>query len=339
MFRPEEIYKLDVETTNSCNALCPQCARTPKDGTFSNLNAFLDFEVFKNQVSPEFLNHIQYTRFNGTTGDNAMHPDIIKFCRYVLDHSPGKFMLTTNGSMRNHDFWTELGKTIIRDNATVRFALDGLKDTHSLYRVNTDWERIISHAESFIQAGGNAVWQMVVFKHNQHQITDCEILSKKLGFKRFEYLLSDRFGPTSEVEVYNKGVFSHKIEKATIDNSEENTVNLYNQFDKLKIDCESRDVKWISIYADGTVWPCCYLLGAHVTPDKLTMDKVIKIHLKKYLRLDKLDHIDLHYHKIEDIIKNEFYQKILPESLDNNPNPMCINMCRIENRIYDKNRT
>jgi MoaA/NifB/PqqE/SkfB family radical SAM enzyme len=339
MFQPEEIYKLDIETTNSCNALCPQCSRTPKDGTNPNLNFFLDFEIFKHQVSPEFLNRIKYTRFNGTTGDNAMHPDIIKFCEYVLENNTEKFMFATNGGMRDQNFWIELGKLITRDNTDVRFALDGLEDTHSLYRVNIDWNRVISHAESFIKSGGNAVWQMIVFKHNQHQIEDCRLLSKKLGFKRFEYLTSNRFGPTLSTDVYNKGVFSHKIEKTTIDIPEENTVKLYNHFNKLKIDCESKDIKWVGIYADGTVWPCCYMMGSHVLPDDLIINKATKIHLKKYLKLDKFDSIDLHHHKIEDIIRNNFYQQTLPNSIDNNPNPICINECRIENRRYDIRRT
>ena len=331
MLQANKITRLDIEVTNSCNALCPQCARTPANGTNPSLNDFLDFNIFKQQVSPEFLSNIQQVQFLGTTGDNVMHPDIKQFCEYVLSHNSGQFVLGTNGSMRTLDFWDDLGKLINRENAEVHFSIDGLQDTHELYKINANWNKVIAHAESFIKAGGNAVWQMIVFEHNQHQIKECELLSKAMGFRRFIPMASNRFGPTNQLDVYNKGNFSHIIKKTTIDFSAPVPVKLYNQYKNLTIDCESKQIQWVGIYADGTVWPCCYLLGAHVIHDDSVINKATKIHLKKYLKLDKFDHINLHYHKIENIIQNEFYQDILPNSLVNNPNPVCINQCRIEN--------
>ena len=331
MFRAEEINNLDIEVTNSCNALCPQCSRTPADGTNPNLNDFLDINLFKQQVSPEFLSHIQQVHFIGTTGDNVMHPDIAQFCEYVLEHSPGKFVLGTNGSMRNLEFWNALGRLINRDNAEVHFAIDGLADTHELYKINANWDKVIANATQFIKAGGNAVWQMIVFEHNQHQIEECKILSEELGFKRFDPIESNRFGPTNQLDVYNKGNFSHIIKKTTIDFAHRHTVKLYNQYNKITINCKSIRTKWVGIYADGTVWPCAYLMGAHVIHNDSALNKITKIHLMKYLKLDNFNHVNLHYYKIEDIIHNEFYQTTLPNSLINNPNPICINACRIEN--------
>jgi hypothetical protein len=333
MFQPDEISRLDVEITNSCNALCPQCSRTPVNGTDPKLKDFLNFEIFKKQVSPEFLKHIQLIEFVGSTGDNAMHPDIYRFCEYVLEHTAGQFVLGTNGSMRDLKFWDDLGRLFNRNNAEVHFAIDGLRDTHELYKINANWDKVIAHADSFIKAGGNAIWQMIVFEHNQNQIEECEKLSKKMGFRRFVPMASTRFGPNSEAKVYNKGKFSHIIKKTTIDFVQEKPVKLYNQYDNIIIDCQSKRTKWVSIYADGTVWPCCYLLGAHVIHNDSVLHKTTKIHLKKYLKLENFDHINLHHHKIEDIIQHEFYQQTLPNSLINNPNPVCINECRKENKI------
>jgi hypothetical protein len=75
----------------------------------------------------------------------------------------------------------------------VVWGIDGLEDTHAVYRVNTDWNKIISNAKIFIQAGGRARWNMLAFKHNEHQIESCQELSKSLGFEVFEVKHTSRF--------------------------------------------------------------------------------------------------------------------------------------------------
>ena len=86
--------------------------------------------------------------------------------------------ISTNGSAGTRNFWERLGKT----KAIVTFGIDGLEDTHHLYRQNTVWSRIIKNAGIFIAAGGTASWQFIEFDHNKHQISLCRELSKKLGF-------------------------------------------------------------------------------------------------------------------------------------------------------------
>jgi len=39
----------------------------------------------------------------------------------------------------------------------VIFSIDGFADTNSIYRQNTNWDRIMQSVNSFIQAGGKAV--------------------------------------------------------------------------------------------------------------------------------------------------------------------------------------
>ena len=45
---------------------------------------------------------------------------------------------------------------------------------------------IIKNAQAFIDAGGYAVWKMIKFDHNEHQVEDCRALAKNLGFQRFD---------------------------------------------------------------------------------------------------------------------------------------------------------
>ena len=334
MYQPHEISRLDIETTNSCNAACPQCARTPMDGTDPGLKDFLSFDTFKHQISPSFLNHVIRIDFNGCTGDNVMHPDIIKFCKYVIDNCPGEITLSTNGSMRDEKFWAELGQLFSQSRTSVRWALDGLEDTHKLYRVNTNWQQIINNAKIFIAAGGNADWQMIAFEHNQHQITDCKKLSQELSFKNFSLVKSDRFNSNGSLEVFNRGEFSHIIKKSTADFSAIEFVDwsaesqAFNKIElsKFNIKCKSADIKWLGIYADGTIWPCCYMMGFHKLKHG-PWAKIIPWHYQKVLNLGDYTINNLYNHSIEDIVISDFFQSSLPDSFKSKPNPLCISHC------------
>jgi MoaA/NifB/PqqE/SkfB family radical SAM enzyme len=121
----------------------------------------------------------------GDKGDPCMHPSIDKLIDAMsLAPSNPRVMLNTNGSIRNTQWWTNLAEKNYK-NFEVIFSIDGLEDTNHLYRVGIDYNTIIRNARAFISAGGYAVWKMIVFKHNEHQIEEVKTLAKELGFAEF----------------------------------------------------------------------------------------------------------------------------------------------------------
>jgi sulfatase maturation enzyme AslB (radical SAM superfamily) len=72
------------------------------------------------------------------------------------------------------------------------FSIDGLADTNHVYRKNVNWDKLIANAEAFIAGGGSAHWDMLVYKHNQHQVDACEKLARDMGFKWFRAKVSKR---------------------------------------------------------------------------------------------------------------------------------------------------
>ena len=72
------------------------------------------------------------------------------------------------------------------------FSIDGLESTNHVYRKNVNWEKLMSNAEAFIAAGGSAHWDMLVYKHNQHQVDAAEQLARDMGFKWFRAKVSKR---------------------------------------------------------------------------------------------------------------------------------------------------
>ena len=141
--------------------------------------------------------------FNGNLGDFASARDAVEIVEYVAAHKV-PVQINTNGSLRNADWWRRLALPGV----TVGFAIDGMSDTHKLYRQDTDWHRIIDHAQALIQAGGRAIWRFVPFEHNRHQEQECRTMARDLGFFGFENIYDGRDrGPVFTRD----GKFSHVI--------------------------------------------------------------------------------------------------------------------------------
>lgn len=201
---------------------------------------------------------------NGNLGDFGLAKDGPEIVDWLLTNTQARIAINTNGSMHTPDWWAELAHPRVK----IIFALDGLEDTHSVYRKNTDFNKIMENALAFIKAGGHAVWQMIVFNHNQHQIKACKELSVSLGFKEFWLFDKDR----NQGPVFNRdGSFSHWIGQPHEHPEPPDPQGLLRDhvtwFDKLdlstiqtvSISCQSKQNKEIYIAADGTVYPCCYL--------------------------------------------------------------------------------
>jgi MoaA/NifB/PqqE/SkfB family radical SAM enzyme len=228
----------------------------------------LSLEDFKRILAPEFLQQLTSgVTFNGNLGDFGLARDALEIVEYISSNGT-QVHINTNGSMRTPDWWARLAKT----NAIVGFALDGLEDTHSLYRQDTNWHTIIRNARAFIDAGGQANWRFIPFDHNRHQEEACRQLAKELGFKRFENIDEGRNrGP-----VFSRlGEFSHWLGEPYNPNEtrpdikpmleshitwfDHKTVQCDKDTQPLNMTCQHVRQRELYITADGHVFPCCFL--------------------------------------------------------------------------------
>jgi MoaA/NifB/PqqE/SkfB family radical SAM enzyme len=262
----ESIRDVHLEMSTLCNAACPWCPRNfwgyPFNGGYPEINLTLDNA---NKIFiPEFLKQLNSIRINGNFGDIVMNPEGDKIVEYFRSqNSKLSISISTNGSARNREFWESLAES----QCDVTFALDGLEDTHHLYRQNTSWKTIIKNATIFIDAGGNAVWKMIKFKHNMHQIDACRKLSQELGFSQFTTVDQGR----NTAPVFDKnGNLSHVLGDYNSETSFEVLFYKKNNDDvllediekdripKAKIICETKKLRSIYIAANGDVSPCCF---------------------------------------------------------------------------------
>jgi MoaA/NifB/PqqE/SkfB family radical SAM enzyme len=220
--------------------------------------------------SPAFLDQIDQITINGNFGDIVMNPDALDIIKYFKQHiTPGtKIIISTNGGAKDRGFWRTLGELGSRGaQIQVHFCIDGLEDTHSIYRRNTLYSTVIRNAEAFISAGGCAVWKMIDFEHNRHQQDQARAISIEMGFKRFELIDHGRnTGPVYDKEkniVFVLGGvdgvdFDTKFGQLADPNAVTEIDN-YPAEIKNPIICEAVKLKSIYITSVGEVYPCCYL--------------------------------------------------------------------------------
>ena len=197
------IIDMHVEITNRCNAACPMCARN-NFGGITKPDLALD-EWSREDIDSIFTGehvNLQNVMFCGTHGD----PCVAEHSLYAMDRIKNKYDATvefySNASMRTPQWWANLGSilkekkpdhTHYRKNDLAIFSIDGLEDTNHLYRRRTNFKKIIENAEAYINAGGIARWDFIVFKHNEHQVEQAERLAKEMGFKQFRMRKTSRF--------------------------------------------------------------------------------------------------------------------------------------------------
>ena len=271
MLKLKEITQLQIELTTRCNARCPMCVRNYRGMEYNDgyPETELRLEDIKKMFPLEFLKQINSVLFNGNLGDFGLAKDAVEIVKYFVDNKVRHIDISTNGSMRTPSWWAQLALPGVH----VGFALDGLADTHDLYRQDTDWHKIIENALALIAAGGRAVWRFIPFDHNRHQEEECMRLANELGFKHFQNIGQGR----DRGYVYTRtGEYSHLIGSPYKPNDLTNPppityllqehlawTPIRNKHDndttELIIDCHHKRVKELYIAANGEVYPCCWL--------------------------------------------------------------------------------
>lgn len=195
----DQITQVHWEPSDKCNSACPMCPRYDKEGfeigTLENTEWTL--EGFKSAWSVEFISGLKKVLACGNFGDPCSCRDFSSIYQYLREVKPNiGLSCNTNGSLRNTEWWYNLGSVMRPDQNLgnyCTFSLDGLEDTNHLYRRNTNWKKIMENAQAFIDAGGIAHWDFIVFEHNEHQVEEARNLAKKMGFKNFNIKRTTRW--------------------------------------------------------------------------------------------------------------------------------------------------
>jgi len=276
----EEIKMVHLEITQRCQAACPMCDRNENGGADNRhiTNAELSLEDCKRIFEPDFIQQLETMYMCGNLGDPIVAHDTLEIFKYFREHNPTMWLsMNTNAGAKDETWWRELAQVFGRM-GTVIFSVDGLSDTNHLYRQNVVWANVERNMRAFIDAGGRARWDYIVFGHNEHQVDEARELAESWGVERFQLKKSGRFftAKSEQKDVHQarnrKGEQTQAIAKPTkVENQnlallkqkeiEKTYGSMRDYYDKCSINCKAVEKKEIFITAEGLLMPCCWTGG------------------------------------------------------------------------------
>lgn len=314
-----DVKKLHVELTDKCNARCPLCTRTDSTDISKTTHFVKNVEITLEEYK-KITEGIQFKTivFCGNYGDPLSAKDFLKILEYVATPDCN-IRIDTNASVKTPAYFKRIGEILsINPNNLLSFDLDGLEDTHSFYRRNTNFNKIIENAKAYIEnTTARSNWQFLVFEHNKHQMDDAKALAKEIGFTDFQYRYSSWFDGSGEATFYDNGV------KNVIVKADPPTKVQFLD----KINCKSIEQGEIYLSAQGYLWPCCHTASRYTTdPD-----------LKQIVDLCGIDSINAKKYSVQEIMEGMIWSEI--ENRWPSKRPMaCKGVCsRVNNRSVDQN--
>ena len=234
-----DIKVLHLEPTDVCQAACALCARE----TDANFRKDRQHHLTMNQIlrvfDEEKIKQLDKMFMCGNYGDPAAGKHTIDIFREFRRINPNIVLgMNTNGGIQTTFWWYELAGILNQPQDYVVFSIDGLEYTNATYRQNVVWNKLMSNARSFVEAGGSAHWDMLVYRHNQHEVDACEQHARDMGFSWFRAKVSKR-GFTEALQ------FPTGWQPISVDTS--------------VVECRALKEQSVYIDAQGNLVPCCWL--------------------------------------------------------------------------------
>lgn len=350
------VKRIQIDMTSHCNAQCPGCIRNDEGG--KKKGALSLSHINRQALRDNLFNQLDPTRdyifvFNGTWGDSLMHPEILDIIDDMSDAGHDHVIkICTNGGMRNTEFFAGLADRLRKFRYhIVQFAVDGMQDTHSMYRRKTSFAKVVENISAFTGAGGRAEVVTTLFAHNVNQIDDIRQLAEDLGCASWKsrhshtkempvnddetymvYAADDNI-KTERVRFRGKSTMK-KLRKATVNKPgfgkySDNKSNAFNDVQPRDDKCVWFGEQSLQIDPWGFVIPCCHMGQVSA----FTNGKFINSDLEMNILADpnfKLAKHDLNQYSIKDILSNDWFTKRLEYTINNEPYKVCRNECGVK---------
>lgn len=342
---PLEVKRLHIELTDRCQAACPMCLRNFNGGADREFikNIDISLEEFKQWFPIEFIKNLDNMFAAGTVGDPAIAKDCLEIFDYVRQHNPNaSLVIHTNGSLRTKDWWKRLAPAL-GSNGQVVFAIDGFKGEHEIYRRGTSWDKIIENAKEFISAGGRAVADCIVFKHNEDRIEELKEYLLSIGFEYVNLKTTNRFYGDGTFPVKDRnGNHEYTIYPPTNSKWQQKMLNpnikelvRMEKFNSLlehaQVEPYCEIKKEIYVDARGNVFPCCWTASiiAEDTAEVAPEMRIIRDRLNNSMKdlISDIGLINLHGTDIITELNKSGWDKSLPAHWQNPKTFVCVKTC------------
>lgn len=322
MIELDNVKSFLIEHTSRCNLRCPMCART--DNKILT-NGDIQVKDYQRLFTKDLCESLSYISLCGCYGDPVASPTLFDSLKYFRDNNVN-VNIHTNGCLRESNWWRELAK-IMNKESIVIFAIDGItNEINKINRVNSNLKIIMRNVKAFIEAGGYARWDYLIFEHNKHQLDDAKKMAEDMGFVIF----NARY---TTAGVTNKH-FRESLYENYYKGSDKQFINLLNKYgswknyiNKTPIECKAIIRKELYIDYELNLWPCSWIGAPYFTDPNLNIQK------KQLLQLDEKygkGFNSLKGKSIKEVLNHEWFQKGLIESWEKQYNEKmthCAKMC------------
>ena len=329
MYKYSEIKTIHLEITSKCNVSCPMCLRNISGGAPNPQLPLteLSLDDIKKIFPLKFIKQLKRIYMCGNYGDPMLAKDSLEVFHFFRKNNPDLFLsLFSNASGRGKAWWKELAQVV----NLVHFSIDGLEDTNAIYRRGANFKKIMANAKSYISAGGKAVWDFIVFAHNEHQVEEARELAQSMGFEKFVVKKTGRFFSNQKSKVKQEQVVLNKQGKVDYTlqmpskpeyqnrslKKEKELVDHYGSLqeylNQTEIKCQVSAEKSLYVSAEGLVFPCCWLAN-QLYPWYF---KKGASQIWKWIEKlpEKKNSLCAKKYSLESIVHSDFFQKSIPNS-------------------------
>ncbi|MAB91263.1 MAG: hypothetical protein CMJ90_17690 [Planctomycetes bacterium] len=177
------IKAIEIELTSACNARCPICMRTRLiEKGIPVKTEHYTIEDIKQYFGPIDMKD-RRVKFCGVLGDPIACPDLYEISEYFLDKQVKHIEVSTNAGLKTTKFWEEYGELSERSNnrLEIHFAIDGVYTND--YRVGVNLDKVWNNVDTYLNAGGFASWQFIIFDYNKDEVPIARTMARDKGMK------------------------------------------------------------------------------------------------------------------------------------------------------------
>jgi len=189
---------VSIEPTTACNLGCPECPSGLK--AFSRPTGNLTRELHQ-KIIDQIKENVLYINYY-FQGEPYINPNFLSFIKYAKTKD-----IYCSTSTNAHFLSPQKAKeTVLSGLDKMIISIDGTtQETYEKYRKNGSLNKVIEGTKNIIEWKRNlksktpyVVFQFLVVKHNEDQLTDAKKLSKELGVDEIRF-------KTAQVYDYKKG--------------------------------------------------------------------------------------------------------------------------------------
>jgi radical SAM protein with 4Fe4S-binding SPASM domain len=261
-------FAVSIEPTTSCNLRCPQCPSGLRE--FTRPIGMLEPVFFEKTIS-ELKHHLHSLTFY-FQGEPYLNPDFLKMVD-IANRNKIFTITSTNAHYLNEE---NASNTVKSKLDKLIISIDGItQEVYEKYRIGGNLDKVIEGTKEILRQKRllksklpHVVWQFVVFKPNQHQISAVKKLAKELGVNEVKI-------KTAQIYDFENGhELIPDIEKYA--RYRKNSNGTYEIKNKLLNQCW-RMWQGCVITWDGKIVPCCFDKDAKYQLGNLKQERFVDI--------------------------------------------------------------